>query len=145
MSEKRLPTDRVKAGKIGRQKLGARMETLACQYLEKQGYSIIQRNFHCRYGEIDIVAWEGPVLAFIEVRYRKKGSLVSPLESVDQNKKRKIGLAVRHYLGRNRVQDSVPVRVDLCCLQEQIPFSRIEEIILEQLSIRLIKGIIEFS
>ncbi len=145
MLGKRLLTDKTKFENTTCRGIGAHMETLACAHLREVGYRVIQRNFYCRYGEIDVVAWDGPVLAFIEVRYRKIGSLVSPTESVGKSKMRRIKLTVRHYLGRNRIPDDIRVRVDLCCLQGPAPAPWPETVTLEQLTVRLLKGIAEFS
>ena len=51
------------------------------RWLESQGYEILARNFHSRYGEIDIVAQRPPYIAFVEVKARVENSLVSPFEA----------------------------------------------------------------
>lgn len=61
---------------------GKKGEDLACEYLKKQGFKIIERNFRIRGGEIDIVALDGDVLAFIEVKTRKSTEFGSPLEAI---------------------------------------------------------------
>ncbi|HHW18041.1 MAG TPA: YraN family protein [Firmicutes bacterium] len=55
--------------------LGFQLEEQACRYVERNGYSVICRNFVSRYGETDIVALEGHTLVFVEVRYRRPGFL----------------------------------------------------------------------
>lgn len=65
-------------------------EDTAVQYLTEHGYRIIERNFHARCGEIDIIAADSRYLCFVEVRTRTEGGLVSGLESVDIRKARKI-------------------------------------------------------
>ena len=55
-------------------------------WLEKQGYEILARNFHSRYGEIDIIAKREPYIAFVEVKARTERSLVSPFEAVTPQK-----------------------------------------------------------
>ncbi|WP_292746923.1 YraN family protein, partial [Methylophaga sp. UBA3191] len=50
---------------------GKQAEQLACNYLEKQGLKLVQRNFYCRRGEIDLIMQDGQTLVFIEVRYRR--------------------------------------------------------------------------
>ena len=52
-------------------KTGARYELLAAVHLEKCGYHIIEKNYRCRIGEIDLVACDGAYLVFVEVKYRK--------------------------------------------------------------------------
>lgn len=81
---------------------GADAERAAGRYLTARGLKIIDRNVHCRGGEIDIIGWDGDVLAFVEVRYRGNSSLESPLESVTAKKQRRIILAASVYLQRNQ-------------------------------------------
>lgn len=57
-------------------------EDIACDYLLKRGYKIIERNFRKKYEEIDIVATHGSTLAFIEVKTRKSDSFGTPLEGI---------------------------------------------------------------
>ena len=59
------------AGRKSTRARGARHEELAAAFLEKQGYVILEKNFFCRTGEIDIIAREGDTLVFVEVKYRK--------------------------------------------------------------------------
>lgn len=112
------------------------MEDHACRYLEQTGYCVICRNFRSRYGEIDIVALEGSTLVFVEVRYRKSGSLVTPEESIDARKICRIRLAVRDYLFRQ--QNAAPkyesIRVDLCAISGIQP----------DLEFEILKGVMEF-
>jgi len=76
-------------------------EDFVAQYLSSQGYEIVRRNYHCIYGEIDIIAKDGNFIVFIEVKVRKKGSLVSPLESVSRSKKTKIIKSAVKYMTEN--------------------------------------------
>ncbi|MGB2102435.1 MAG: YraN family protein [Porticoccaceae bacterium] len=55
--------------------LGIWAENLACEWLSDRGLVLLQRNFRCRYGEIDLIMQDGDCLVFIEVRYRKKQRL----------------------------------------------------------------------
>lgn len=70
-----------------RSEIGKRGENFVCSYLEKQGYSIAVRNYRIRGGEIDIIAENGDYIAFVEVKTRKPGSLVSGYEAIDTRKK----------------------------------------------------------
>lgn len=56
--------------KKNQRSVGARYEQIAGKYLEQQGYQILQYNYHCRQGEIDIIARDGEYLVFCEVKYR---------------------------------------------------------------------------
>ena len=61
---------------------GKKGEFLAARYLEEKGYTVIARNYHSRYGEIDLICRKDSYLVFIEVKARKVSSLVNPLEAV---------------------------------------------------------------
>ena len=84
MNEKRI------TGDIG--------ENFAVKYLEKRGYKILERNYHSRYGEIDIIAQDDQFIVFIEVKARKSFSRVSPADAVDYNKQKKICLTAMKYI-----------------------------------------------
>jgi putative endonuclease len=78
---------------------GAEAEEAACEFLEKTGIRVIERNFRARGGEIDIVGRQGDVLVFVEVRCRMEEEFGCPEESVGFPKRRKIVAAAREYIG----------------------------------------------
>ena len=63
--------------------LGNRSEKLALKYLKQKGLKLHEKNYHCRYGEIDLIMWHDDYLVFIEVRYRKNNLFGGALESVN--------------------------------------------------------------
>ena len=69
---------------------GAQAEQLAADYLQSRGMRVLFRNYHSRYGEIDLIAADDRYLAFVEVKCRAKGSLTGPLETVTRAKQKKI-------------------------------------------------------
>lgn len=77
---------------------GDTAEDLACRHLEGSGCTIVERNFRTKGGEIDIVAREGDVLVFVEVRSREDAGFGTPEESVTPAKRRRIVAAARRYL-----------------------------------------------
>jgi putative endonuclease len=81
-----------------RRSAGEEAEALACRYLEERGLAIVSRNVRARGGEIDIVAREGDVLVFVEVRSREDDEHGLPEESVGAAKRRKIAAAAREYI-----------------------------------------------
>lgn len=81
-----------------RREVGARGEKLAADFLERQGYTILQRNFRCREGEIDIVAQHGENLVFVEVRAKKGSGFGTPEESITNRKKEKLVSVADAYL-----------------------------------------------
>lgn len=91
--------------------VGDRGEALAADYLENDGYKIIDRNVRYTFGEIDIVARKGKSLHFVEVRCRRKGSMMSPLETITPQKIRKIKNAATAYSQGTRFRE---LRLDGC-------------------------------
>jgi putative endonuclease len=79
---------------------GREGENLAAAYLERAGYEIIERNYRCPFGEVDIVAREGGSLVFIEVKSRRSESFGEPELAVGRDKQRKIARVSLDYLQR---------------------------------------------
>jgi putative endonuclease len=84
--------------------LGARGETLAYWYLRQTGYTIVARNWRARSGagELDLVGWEGPTLAFVEVKTRTSEAAGPPEEAVSPNKQKRVIRAAKEYLRQLR-------------------------------------------
>ena len=82
------------------------------RFLESRGYRVLERNFLCRRGEVDIVAEEGDVLCFIEVRSRSSSRFGGALETINLAKQRRIVIAARHYIARTHADDR-PCRFDV--------------------------------
>lgn len=99
-------------------------EERAAAFLEGEGYRILARNFHCRGGELDLVARKGELLAFVEVRTRRRGGMVSPAESVTVAKRKKLTLAAYAFLEANPHLQSLQPRFDLILLEAEGEDSR---------------------
>lgn len=97
---------------MNRRETGTQYEERAAEYLIAQNYQILERNYRIRSGEIDIIARDGTVLVFIEVKYRKNDESGNPLEAVDIRKQRKIIKVARYYLYQKKYGD-VPCRFDV--------------------------------
>ena len=82
---------------MNKRQIGSVYELKASDYLTKKGYQIIERNYRCRIGEIDIIAIERDCLCFIEVKYRKNEKTGDPLEAVDKRKQQKIIRTAQYY------------------------------------------------
>lgn len=78
--------------------LGQRGEALAWNFLRKRGYSILEKNYRTRFGEVDIIAQKGGVLVFLEVKTRRDHQFGFPAESVDWRKQQKIIRVAEAYL-----------------------------------------------
>lgn len=92
--------------------LGFLGETLAEGFLRKRGYRIIEKNFRCRLGEIDLIARERKSLVFIEVKLRKSLRYGLPEAAIDFFKKRKIIRAALWYMMSRNLADA-PARFDV--------------------------------
>jgi putative endonuclease len=100
-----------------RQSLGKRGEDLACEELQKRGYAVIDRRFRTRSGELDIIARDGGILVFVEVRARSACSFGTPFESVTWKKRQRIGRMAAAYLWAKRMSD-VACRFDVVSIVE---------------------------
>ncbi len=79
---------------------GKKGEDMVARFLQKQGCTVLKRNYSCRFGEIDIVAQKSSLLIFVEVKTRKESALVSGKEAVDVGKIKRLTLAAQDYLSK---------------------------------------------
>lgn len=77
---------------------GSAAESIAAAFLSQRGYKILRRNYRAPGGEIDLIAWDGETLCFIEVRARQTVDFGDPLETIDRRKVSRVVRAARHYL-----------------------------------------------
>ena len=92
-----------------RKAIGRAGEDLAAQYLKQQGYTILERNYRLRIGEVDIIARDEEYLVFIEVKTRRSTRFGSPFEAVDARKQQQIVKIAAAYLQGKEL----PVRFDV--------------------------------
>lgn len=85
-------------------------EEEACRYLQSKGFSVLERNYHSRFGEIDIIADDCGCLVFVEVKTRKSKNYGYACEYVTESKMKKIILTAEAYLGN---VEYPPVRFDV--------------------------------
>ena len=81
-----------------RKKMGSLGENLSCRFLERSGFKIIARNWRNGHDEIDIIAIDGDILVFVEVRLRKSNALVNGYQSISTHKKEALRRACESYL-----------------------------------------------
>lgn len=101
--------------KQNNRKLGDYYEQKAVEYLKREGYRILERNFHAgRFGEIDIIAMnkEG-ILVIVECKYRKQNEHGDPLEAVDYRKQKQISKTTLFYFGKKGYGMEQPCRFDV--------------------------------
>ena len=100
-----------------KRQIGTEKEKLAGAYLEKNGYEIIDYNYRCRQGEIDIVAKDGEYLVFCEVKYRSSERSGTPFEAVDYKKQKTISRCALFYITQRHLE-YLPCRFDVVSVTE---------------------------
>ncbi len=113
------------AGYRGSRGVGQRWEALAERKLKAAGYTILDRNFRTRLGEIDLVAEENGILCFVEVKGRTGPRFGAPAEAVTSEKRRRIARAARVYVLRRRLGER-PCRFDVVSIVESTIGDRVE-------------------
>jgi putative endonuclease len=99
-----------------RRETGMMGENLACEFLGKNGYEIIERNFRCPGGEVDIVARQHDTLVFVEVRTKSSQQFGSPEESITPTKMEHLRNAAAYYWqSRNNLPESW--RIDVIAIE----------------------------
>lgn len=101
---------------IGGQGAGRRAEDLACRHLGDHGLKLLQRNYRCRSGEIDLVMQDGTCVVFVEVRFRRSNRFGGALESIDGRKQRKLIMTASHYLQAHDDSRWKASRFDVVCV-----------------------------
>lgn len=102
--------------KRNNRKTGSLYEEKAAEYLTKQGLRVIETNYRCRIGEIDMIAEDGPTLVFVEVKYRKTGRSGSAAESVGRQKQERIYRCAQVYMKYHGISFLRPVRFDVLAM-----------------------------
>lgn len=98
---------------IDTKKLGNQIEALVCNYLRQQKLKLIDRNYRCRLGEIDLIMSDQSTLVFIEVRYRQHHHFGSSLESINLIKQKKIIKTAEYYLLSQQLSEKMTCRFDV--------------------------------
>ena len=88
-----------------RTSLGARGETVAARYLRRCGHRIINRNYRCALGEIDLITTDGDTIVFVEVKTRSDDIHADPQESIGPAKRSRLERAAKHFLTSHRFDD----------------------------------------
>ena len=94
---------------MNRGKLG---EDIALEFLTKKGYNLIERNYHSRFGEIDIIAQKDNSLIFVEVKARTNQKYGLPAQSITQQKKKHIRKTIEYYLLCKKIRN-VLIQIDV--------------------------------
>lgn len=103
---------------LNKRVLGQELESRACEFLAQNGAKIIERNYRCKSGEIDIIARDEKYLCFIEVKYRSGDRFGSGEDAVGINKQRKICKVSEFYLYSKYKSIDLPVRYDVVAISQ---------------------------
>lgn len=102
---------------MNKRQTGMEYEQRAAQLLAERGYRIMERNFRCRQGEIDLIAEDGEYLVFVEVKYRQDGQMGRSTEAVNFRKQQRIIRSARYYLLCHPDERERPCRFDVVAFQ----------------------------
>ena len=100
---------------MDKKELGKKGEELALRFLKKRGYRIIEKNYVCKMGEMDIIAREKDTLAFIEVKTRTTTEFGPPQLAVNSSKQRQLSKVALTYLKAKQLED-VKARFDVVAI-----------------------------
>lgn len=106
--------------------IGSQTEDIAAAYLQQHSLAILQRNFRCKFGEIDIIGQHDADLVFVEVRYRKHDAFGSAAESVTLNKQQKLIRSAEYYLQNNSHTTTMNCRFDVIAISDLTKPTQIE-------------------
>ncbi len=98
---------------MNKRSVGAEYERKAADYLVRAGYRLLERNYRCRAGEIDLIAMHGEYLVFVEVKYRADTGRGYGSEAVDDRKQKRIRKAALWYLTERHITMEQPCRFDV--------------------------------
>jgi putative endonuclease len=101
--------------------VGRRGEDAALAHLESAGLRLLERNYRCRAGEIDLVMQDGPTLVLVEVRLRSSADYGGAAASVGRAKQRRFTLAAKHLMLTRREYRRLPARFDVIALDRNAP------------------------
>lgn len=107
--------------------LGLKGEEAAKRYLRKKGFKILEANYQCRFGEIDLIAQKKDTIVFCEVKTRSEGMLAAPQESVDYFKQQKLIKTAQIWLQAKGIDDH-PLRFDVLAITVGAGKAEIEHI-----------------
>ncbi|MDO5026303.1 MAG: YraN family protein [Tissierellia bacterium] len=85
--------------------VGMMGEEIACKFLKSKGYLILERNFSCKHGELDIIAYKSQELVIVEVKTRKNDSYLYACQAVTDKKVKNIKMATHEFLSLNSYYD----------------------------------------
>ena len=125
MNQKRVNAGQGHGPRREKKELGKRGEDLALRFLKRNGYKIIERNYVCKMGEMDIIAQEKDTLVFVEVKTRTSLDFGPPQLAVNSTKQRQLSKVALNFLKEKRCED-VKARFDVVAIVLRSPGEEIE-------------------
>ncbi|WP_076417249.1 YraN family protein [Colwellia sp. UCD-KL20] len=96
-------------------------EDFASEYLILQNLTLLDQNFHSKYGEIDLIMLDNSMYVFVEVKYRKNAQFGGSLVAVSPSKQQKLRLCAKYYLQQKQLNEyNTPCRFDIVALEGDI-------------------------
>src|SRR5579871_2618041 len=102
-----------------KQQFGYAVEQQATAYLGQHGLSLIEHNYRCRYGEIDLIMRDKEHWVFVEVRYRNSAKHGDGAETITRSKQSRLIRTAKYYLQQSHLLEKVPCRFDVITLTGQ--------------------------
>jgi len=103
---------------LDRKKIGKENEKLAEQFLKQSGYTILDKNFSSKFGEIDIIAKKGSLIIFVEVRSKSYNAFGKPFETINKSKIQKIINTAQIYISIKNLYN-YDIRFDVISIENQ--------------------------
>jgi len=91
-------------------------EDIAKDFLTEKGFVLVEQNFHCKLGEIDLIMMDGDTLVFIEVRFRKPSRFGESIETIHITKQKKLINTANFYLTKHKRHNQQPCRFDVVAI-----------------------------
>jgi len=110
---------------LNKRKIGGEAEEVAAKYLESKGYKIVEKNYNCSFGEIDIIARKDGFFIFIEVKYRRDLSYGYPVEAVTYSKQKVIRKVATLYIKHKNLIFEKNFRFDVVGILGELEFPTI--------------------
>ena len=103
-----------------RREMGRRAETRAADYLQQKGYTIVDRNYYTRYGELDIICEQGDTIVFVEVRSKRSSAFGTPEESITSAKIARLRKTALSWLAEKGTRWYPNLRFDVVTIRKEV-------------------------